>query len=553
MSLVLISGLVLVAVIAAISLASAAAIQTRAPARVGAIRPLSEPIAGVLTAGNPSRPTPPAPPVSAEPPLLHRKTTPLSALNIDLTPAECAQYVAASVPRFNFNVLTPLAPIAQEVTAYVRGDDAFDVSYTLRDPAGEYAGEMGATIARSVTRGGFKQAVALEVWLFDRDDLRSPILLLMSDAAYNDPLLRSEELEARGEIVVAEPGAMFRVMAASLQLQVIVVDMTLMPDGRSFETLTLELAVWQHSGSPIEMKMPNGPLRLMAGDPAPAPPSPSPTPAPAVDDPPEREGGIPRATEERIRTSYTIDYTRRTYINQPFVVRVNVPGLHMTREAAAPVPSVTGMPRSPGELAFVHRWYPAFQESAKRYPGLRVELKFREDEFQVPAPRQTALYREGEQITFEFIVKPLRPDVLLLTVEFYYLGARWVEEQDIEVLLTRDARSGDVRTITSRRIPAKLVGDVRLLQAETLSIDVHSFLTLNAPELSAITRIAGGMLTLAYVLWALLAGRVTTVADGLAVAGGSLAAALVMVLAPYLVAWWNGRLLPAPPREDRRG
>jgi len=492
-------------------------------------------------AGNPGAAQ--AGPGSYTPPPARRPTPDVNSLDPDLTPAQRGERISAAVPRYDFRVVTSQAPIAQHITTFVRGDDQYDASYSLYDPTGAFVGEMGVAVALARETGGYRQVSGLEAWLFDKEDLRSPTIVLLSPESFEDAARRAE-VHGRGTPQCIEPGAAYSITAQSLQMQVIVVDVQYMPaagQGQdAFSAVTLELAAFQHDGTPLDLALPAEGAAIHVPPPAPAAePLPEEPPSPARDPRPRER--TPQATEQRIRTSYTIDYTQSIYVNQPFVIRVEVPGRHIHEDPAEPLPGFAALPRSPGELAFVHRWYPAYQDKAKRQPGIRVTLKYREDEFQVPQPQQTVLYREGEPIALEFIAKPLKPDVLLMTVEFSYLGVRWRPEQDKEVLMTRDPGSGAVRSVTTRRTPGGLVADVRLLQTETLRIEVRSFLTLNAPELTALTRVTGGILTLAYVLWSLISAQVASVVGGITVAVSTVLSALLLTASPLIITWWGGR------------
>ncbi len=552
MALVLLSGIVLIIVVAALSFGTASAVQVQERARRGAIAPIGNPIAGMLGSGSGSAAyigeSGDALAAAAGPPPLHRPTAPVTGMDVTLSPAQRGAEMAASVPRFPFRMMTNEVPIRHEVTAYVTGDDLFDVSFSLDDPTGEFAGEMGVSITGMLPTEGSKQVTALEVWLFDKNDFRSPTAVLMTPTTYADEEKRTAA-EARGEAGVIEAGSMVGLVAESLQMQVIVVDVKYradLPAETVIESAVLELAVWQYNGTPIEFEMPgedDDPEEAEDEAPAEAVPlaeraaGPTPTEPDKKD---ETKALGPAATEEPVRTSYTIDYTRRVYVNQPFIIQVDIPGQHLSDEPVAPQPSIVGLPKRPGELAFLHRWYPAYQDKAKRYPGLKVMLKYREEEFQVPAPEQTALLKEGEPLSFEFLVKPLKADVLLISVEFYYMGAKWRPERDVEVLVTRDP-AGKPKSITTRKHPGGLTGDVRLLQAETLKVDVQSFLTLNASEFNSASRVAGGLLTVAFIGWAIASGGVADVTSALIVAGSSIGSALSMVLAPWLVDAWTGR------------
>ncbi len=535
MSLVAISGLILFIFIAFIAISSANTLYTRETARRGAVRPISDqPVAGILSSGETVPPAnapandPPLKPVSFQ---AHRATPDPNSLSPSLTPAERAKTIAASIPPYDFKVMTREVPIFQGIFTYVMGDAGFERSLSLRDPIGALAGEMGVSIARSINLGGIIQAQAIDLWLFDKEDVKTPTLTFVSPRGSSDSAFR-ESLRRRGEITPITAGGRHSITTQALQMEVIVVDVHLLDvdpgQPEVIKSLVLEAAVWQRGE--------HAPAMAPAAEPAPvaAPPPPSPQRPQAKD---------PAVVEEKMRTSYTIDFTRRTYLNQPFRLVVSIPGLHeQGAEPAPPAPTISGLPRSPGELSFTHRYYPDYQEDARRYPAIRVVLKYDPEDFQVPHPEAMALLSPGGSAELDFIVKPLRPDVLLLTVEIYYIGVKWIPEKETEVLTTRDPVTGAVRSVTTRRTPGRLAGNVRLLQVETLRVDVRAFLALSAPELTAITRILCGVLIVTYVLWSMISGAILSLAGGIAVTGFSLLSALVVVFSPYIVgAYFNRR------------
>ncbi len=61
-------------------------------------------------------------------------------------------------------------------------------------------------ISEAIGVGDPKKVTALEVWMFDKSDIRTVTKVLASGFAYQDPALRTK-LAAKGEIVLAEPGA----------------------------------------------------------------------------------------------------------------------------------------------------------------------------------------------------------------------------------------------------------------------------------------------------------------------------------------------------------
>jgi len=141
----------------------------------------------------------------------------------------------------------PSMPVAQFMTTYMVGDDLYDDSFSIDAPTGEFLGECGVGISETVGVGEPKRVTALEVWLFDKNDIQTVTKVVMSAHAFEDEKLRMR-LESKGELVLAETGKHVLLETATLQLEARIVDMEYgegaAPDQSFFQRLTFELAVW---------------------------------------------------------------------------------------------------------------------------------------------------------------------------------------------------------------------------------------------------------------------------------------------------------------------
>ena len=151
----------------------------------------------------------------------------------------------------DFQSLGLAPPITQTMTTYVLGDDLYDESFSIDTGGGEFLGEYGVGVSETVGVGEPKKVAALEVWLFDKNDIKTATKVLMSEHAYNDPAIRAR-LEPKGELIVVKPQEQVLLETATLQLLATVVDMEYgvgaAPQKSYFERITLELAVWPRSG-----------------------------------------------------------------------------------------------------------------------------------------------------------------------------------------------------------------------------------------------------------------------------------------------------------------
>lgn len=163
-----------------------------------------------------------------------------------------ASQASRSAEKTNFEELGLAPPITQTMTTYVLGDDLYDESFSIDTGGGEFLGEYGVGISETIGVGEPKKVAALEVWLFDKNDIKTATKVLMSQHAYNDPNIRMR-LEPKGDLNVVKKGEQVLLETETLQLLATVVDleygMGALPQNSYFERITLELAIWPRSGN----------------------------------------------------------------------------------------------------------------------------------------------------------------------------------------------------------------------------------------------------------------------------------------------------------------
>ena len=168
-----------------------------------------------------------------------------------VTPVMQGNEISRQVERTDFQSLGLAQPITQTMTTYVLGDDLYDESFSIDTGGGEFLGEYGVGVSETIGVGEPKKVAALEIWLFDKNDIKTATKVLMSEHAYNDANIRAR-LEPKGELVIVKPQEQVLLETATLQLLATVVDMEYgtgaMPQKSYFERITLELAVWPRSG-----------------------------------------------------------------------------------------------------------------------------------------------------------------------------------------------------------------------------------------------------------------------------------------------------------------
>ncbi|GAB4151966.1 MAG: hypothetical protein Fur0021_16370 [Candidatus Promineifilaceae bacterium] len=143
-------------------------------------------------------------------------------------------------------------PVARFRTTYSRGHDTYDDSFSIENASGEFLGECGVGISESIGMDTPRNATAVEVWLFDKNDIRTVTKVLMSDHAFFDEALKAK-LAPKGEPVLARQGETVVLETASLIINAVIVDMAYgqdegLPEESYFERLTIELSAWAKEG-----------------------------------------------------------------------------------------------------------------------------------------------------------------------------------------------------------------------------------------------------------------------------------------------------------------
>ncbi len=142
--------------------------------------------------------------------------------------------------------------IARFMTTYTLGDDVYDDSFSIDGPDGNFLGECGMGISETIGVGDPKKVTAFEVWLFDKNDIRTVTKVIMSEHGFRDEAMKSR-LAAKGEPVQAQPGDSVTLETATLIVTARVVDMAYgggaLPPNSFFERMTIELQAYRKPGA----------------------------------------------------------------------------------------------------------------------------------------------------------------------------------------------------------------------------------------------------------------------------------------------------------------
>ena len=133
-----------------------------------------------------------APPTTA-PPKQPPKRPPKGAPSIDtaVSPAARGAALSATAERTDY-ASEGRPPVVQFMTTYLHGDDLYDDTFSIETATGQFLGETGVAIAETIDEKEGKKVTAFEVWLFDKNDIRTVTKVVMSEYAFADDAIKME-------------------------------------------------------------------------------------------------------------------------------------------------------------------------------------------------------------------------------------------------------------------------------------------------------------------------------------------------------------------------
>ena len=138
-------------------------------------------------------------------------------------------------------------PLSQYKTVYAIGDDRYDMSFSIENETGDFLGECGVGISETIGSDSPNKVTALEVWLFDKNDIRTLTKVLMSEQCYNDAALRAK-LAPKGEAVLAHPGDVVPLLTQTLKINARIDEVVYGDSSHSyFQQMTIQIGAWSLS------------------------------------------------------------------------------------------------------------------------------------------------------------------------------------------------------------------------------------------------------------------------------------------------------------------
>jgi hypothetical protein len=135
-------------------------------------------------------------------------------------------------------------PLSQYKTVYAIGDDRYDMSFSIENESGDFLGECGVGVSETIGSGSPNKVTALEVWLFDKNDIRTLTKVLMSEQCYNDAALRAK-LAPKGEAVLVHAGDIVPLLTQTLKINARIDDVVYGDSSKSyFQQMTIQIGAW---------------------------------------------------------------------------------------------------------------------------------------------------------------------------------------------------------------------------------------------------------------------------------------------------------------------
>ncbi|UCG23301.1 MAG: hypothetical protein JSW55_14250 [Chloroflexota bacterium] len=144
-----------------------------------------------------------------------------------------------------------VTPLARFQTTFTRGNDTFDESFSIENADGDFLGECGVGLSETLGADVPKNVTAFEVWLFDKNDIRTVTKVIMSDHAFFDEAIKAK-LAPKGEPVLARPNETIALETATLIVNASITELEYgagaLPPQSFFERFTVELSAWNKEG-----------------------------------------------------------------------------------------------------------------------------------------------------------------------------------------------------------------------------------------------------------------------------------------------------------------
>lgn len=147
----------------------------------------------------------------------------------------------------NFTALGEPEPLVHELSTYVQGDQHYDESFTI-EVNHKFQGECGIGRVPRVNLNDPNMSAALEVWLFDKNDIQTVSHFVVSEQFFQESI-QIDKLKGKGEVILAEQDAVTTLETKTLRMQARILAVQYgydpaLPARSFFEHIVIEVAVW---------------------------------------------------------------------------------------------------------------------------------------------------------------------------------------------------------------------------------------------------------------------------------------------------------------------
>lgn len=151
-----------------------------------------------------------------------------------------------------------LRPLRQWVGTYHIGQDNYDESFTVETPESDFLGECGMGILDGFAGGTPKKVLAFDVWLFDKTDIRTLSVPVVSKFAFEDEGLRAK-LPPESNPVLAAEGTTFNIETTALMVKAKIEEVAYgdgPPEMSYFTSLKVSLSAYLKADVDVSGNMP---------------------------------------------------------------------------------------------------------------------------------------------------------------------------------------------------------------------------------------------------------------------------------------------------------
>ncbi len=151
-----------------------------------------------------------------------------------------------------------LVQLGQWTDSFALGNDNYETSFSIENADQRFVGECGIGILEGFASGSPKRVLAFDVWLFDKTDIRTISVPVMSEYAFNDDVLRSK-LPRLAVPVMTEEGKTFDLETSAILVKARILELDYgdgPPDNSYFASLRVRLTAYLKPEADIDGDMP---------------------------------------------------------------------------------------------------------------------------------------------------------------------------------------------------------------------------------------------------------------------------------------------------------